>query len=66
MLLERVAGIAVERGCGRMEWTVLDWNESAIGFYERLGARAMSEWRLFRLTGEPLLRLAETIRRSGP
>ena len=57
-LLERLAQIAVERGCGRMEWAVLDWNESAIGFYERLGARPNAEWTVYRLTGESLRSLA--------
>jgi len=57
-LLERLAQIAVERGCGRMEWAVLDWNESAIRFYERLGARPNSEWTVYRLAGEPLRALA--------
>ncbi len=59
MLLERLAQIAVERGCGRFEWAVLDWNESAIAFYKSLGARAVDEWTIFRLTGEPLRRLAD-------
>jgi GNAT superfamily N-acetyltransferase len=58
-LLRELARIAVERGCGRMEWSVLDWNEPAIGFYERLGAVAMKEWTVYRLTGEALTRLAE-------
>ncbi|WP_028475119.1 GNAT family N-acetyltransferase [Nevskia ramosa] len=53
-LLQRLAQLAVERGCGRLEWSVLDWNAPAIGFYESLGARLMSEWRIFRLTGEAL------------
>lgn len=57
-LLERLAQIAVERGCGRLEWAVLDWNRAAIGFYERLGARPNSEWTVYRLTGEALLGLA--------
>lgn len=57
-LLERLAQIAVERGCGRLEWAVLDWNLAAIGFYERLGARPNSEWTVYRLTGEALLGLA--------
>jgi len=57
-LLERLAQIAVERGCGRMEWAVLDWNESAIKFYERLGARPNSDWTIYRLAGEPLRALA--------
>jgi GNAT superfamily N-acetyltransferase len=57
-LLTHLAGIAVARGCGRLEWAVLDWNESAIGFYRRLGASLMDEWRLCRLTGESLARAA--------
>ena len=57
-LLLAVARIAQERGCGRFEWMALDWNEPAIGFYERLGAQQMSEWRLFRVTGEALSALA--------
>lgn len=57
-LLERLAQIAVERGCGRLEWAVLDWNRAAIGFYERLGAQPNSEWTVYRLTGEALLGLA--------
>ncbi len=57
-LLARLASIAVERGCARLEWSVLDWNEDAIGFYERLGARPNSEWTVYRLTGEPLHALA--------
>jgi len=57
-LLKALAKIAVGRGCGRMEWTVLDWNAPAIGFYEGLGAQLKREWVLTRLTGEPLRRLA--------
>ena len=57
-LLERLAQLAVERGCGRLEWAVLDWNESAIRFYERLGARPNSDWTIYRLAGEPLDALA--------
>ena len=57
-LLERLAQVAVERGCGRLEWAVLDWNESAIRFYERLGARPNSDWTVYRLAGEPLSALA--------
>jgi GNAT superfamily N-acetyltransferase len=58
MLLAHLADIAMRRGCGRMEWAVLDWNEPAIGFYERMGARLMKEWRLCRLTGDALARVA--------
>jgi GNAT superfamily N-acetyltransferase len=57
-LLAHVAGLAVERECGRMEWSVLDWNTSAIGFYERLGATLMKDWKLCRLTGDSLARAA--------
>jgi GNAT superfamily N-acetyltransferase len=57
-LLKRLAEIAVERGCGRMEWAVLDWNEPAIGFYKKLGARPNDEWTVFRLAGESLRNLA--------
>ncbi|HEV8438363.1 MAG TPA: GNAT family N-acetyltransferase [Methylomirabilota bacterium] len=57
-LLRALARIAVKRGCGRMEWAVLDWNKPAIGFYERLGAKLHKEWILTRLTGAALERLA--------
>jgi len=57
-LLRALAKIAVGRGCGRMEWTVLDWNRPAIRFYKRLGAGLRKEWILTRLTGAPLRRLA--------
>ena len=57
-LLRELAAIAVRRGCGRMEWTVLDWNTPSIRFYEKLGARLRKEWVLTRLTGVPLRRLA--------
>jgi GNAT superfamily N-acetyltransferase len=57
-LLARVARIACARGCGRLEWAVLDWNEPAIGFYVRQGAVVQPEWRICRLTGEGLARMA--------
>jgi GNAT superfamily N-acetyltransferase len=57
-LLKRLAEIAVERDCGRLEWAVLDWNEPAIGFYKKLGARPNDDWTVFRLTGESLHNLA--------
>ena len=57
-LLVRLAAIAVERDCGRLEWAVLDWNEDAIGFYEKLGARPNSDWTVYRLAGDALTRLA--------
>lgn len=53
-LLKGLARLAVERECGRLEWSVLDWNQEAIAFYERLGARPNSEWTIYRLTGEAL------------
>ena len=53
-LLVRLARIAVSRGCGRMEWSVLTWNEPAIGFYKALGAVAMDGWRTYRLAGDAL------------
>lgn len=55
-LLEHLGGLAVERGCGRFEWSVLDWNEDAIRFYERMGAALLPEWRICRVTGESLQR----------
>jgi GNAT superfamily N-acetyltransferase len=58
-LLATLASICVERGYRRLEWWVLDWNAPAIGFYESLGAIAMSEWTVHRLTGAPLADLAE-------
>lgn len=57
-LLRHVAKVAVERSCGRLEWSVLDWNEPAINFYRKLGAVPMSEWTVFRVTGDGLTRLA--------
>lgn len=59
-LLAALARIAVNRGCGRFEWSVLDWNEPAIGFYQRMGAQVMEEWRICRLTGAALAGLAES------
>jgi GNAT superfamily N-acetyltransferase len=53
-LLKELARLAVERGCGRLEWSVLDWNREAIAFYERLGAKPNSEWTVYRLAGEAL------------
>jgi GNAT superfamily N-acetyltransferase len=57
-LLAHVAREAVTRGCGRLEWSVLDWNEPAIAFYKNLGARAMDEWTVYRVTGDALKKLA--------
>ena len=53
-LLEHLGALAVERGCGRFEWSVLDWNENAIRFYEKMGATVMPEWRICRVSGESL------------
>jgi GNAT superfamily N-acetyltransferase len=58
-LLLYVAQLANERRCGRLEWAVLDWNEPAINFYKKLGAVAMNEWTIYRVTGEALSKLAE-------
>ena len=57
-LLAALARLAVDRGCGRLEWAVLDWNEPSIGFYRRLGARPMDDWTVYRLTGDALMTLA--------
>jgi len=58
-LLIHLAKIARERGCGRMEWAVLDWNEPAIEFYRKLGAKPMDEWTVFRLTRDGIAKLAD-------
>lgn len=57
-LLRHLARIALERECGRLEWSVLDWNDDAIRFYRRLGAQPMDEWTVFRVTGGALASLA--------
>lgn len=57
-LLEYLARLTVERGWGRLEWSVLDWNAPSIAFYKKMGAKPMDEWTVFRLTGDPLRRLA--------
>jgi GNAT superfamily N-acetyltransferase len=59
-LLKRLAQIAKERGCGRMEWAVLDWNDPAIQFYRKLGAEPMNEWTVFRLTQDGIAKLADS------
>jgi GNAT superfamily N-acetyltransferase len=59
-LLAELARIAVANDCGRMEWSVLDWNTPSIEFYKALGARPMSDWTTYRLTGDALTRLAQT------
>lgn len=61
-LLREIARIAVSRDCGRVDWSVLDWNELAISFYKRIGARPMDEWTTFRLTGDALARFASAER----
>ena len=58
-IFRRLASIARQRGCGRMEWWCLDWNAPSIAFYRSLSARPMDEWTVYRLTGEDLERLAE-------
>ena len=58
-LLKRLAALAVERQCGRFEWTVLEWNEDAIRFYRSLGAEVLPDWRVCRVTGDSLVRLGE-------
>jgi len=60
-LLVRLAQIAVEQGCSRLEWDVLDWNAPAIAVYERVGAKILTEWRIMRLAGEALTRLAAKV-----
>lgn len=58
-LLRRLAALAAERGCGRFEWSVLDWNANAIRFYEKMGATVMPDWRICRVTGPALQALAD-------
>lgn len=58
-LLTHLARIAAERGCGRFEWSVLDWNEPAINFYKNLGAKPMHEWTIFRIAGDSLAALGQ-------
>ena len=57
-ILKRLAAIAVERGCGRLEWACLDWNQPSVDFYRSLGAEPMSDWTVYRLTGQTLDRMA--------
>ena len=57
-LLQRLAQIAIERDCARFEWSVLEWNKPAIGFYQSLGARLLDDWRVCRIDGEALQQLA--------
>jgi GNAT superfamily N-acetyltransferase len=65
-LLAHLAALARSRGCGRLEWSVLDWNEPAIGFYRRLGAVPMEEWTVFRMTAPALDALARRAPGGGP
>jgi len=65
-LLAHLARIGKERNCGRLEWAVLDWNQPAIAFYEKIGAVAMPDWRIFRLTGETLDRLSDDALPTDP
>ena len=58
-VLQKLAQIAVERGCGRLEWWCLDWNAPSIAFYKNLGAQPMDEWTVYRLSGDTLRNLAE-------
>jgi GNAT superfamily N-acetyltransferase len=64
-LLRALAALAVERGCGRFEWSVLDWNASAIDFYRRLGASVLPDWRIVRTVGPALAALAGTPPKDG-
>ena len=57
-MLRQLAALAVERQCGRFEWTVLDWNQPAISFYEKMGAAVLPDWRVVRITGDALAELA--------
>ena len=59
-ILKKLAAIAVERGCGRLEWSCLDWNKPSIDYYRSLGAVPMEEWTVYRVTGETLKKLAES------
>lgn len=59
-LLSHLARVAIERKCGRLEWWVLDWNESAIRFYKSIGARPMDDWTVYRVDGDALSRLADS------
>ncbi|RDI48623.1 GNAT family N-acetyltransferase [Aquicella lusitana] len=65
-MLAYLANLAKERHCGRLEWWVLDWNESAIGFYKRLGAKPMDEWTVYRVTDTALDELAQKWQDSAP
>lgn len=58
-LLQRLAALAIDRGCARFEWSVLDWNEDAVRFYRSIGAVGLEEWTIQRVSGDALLRLAD-------
>jgi GNAT superfamily N-acetyltransferase len=64
-LMRELAALTLQRGCGRLEWAVLDWNAPAIGFYDRLGASSVDEWQLRRLDGDALERAARVERQVG-
>lgn len=64
-LLRKLAEIALERGCGRLEWWCLDWNQSSVNFYLSLGAEAMDDWTVYRISGETLTALAAGKRQKG-
>ena len=64
-LLQHLGALAVQRGCGRFEWSVLDWNRRAIEFYERMGAQMLPEWRICRISGETLQRFGPGTPRTG-
>lgn len=59
-LITHLAELAVSRGCGRLEWTVLDWNQPAIDFYQKMGATVLPDWRICRVTGEALTQLGQS------
>jgi hypothetical protein len=65
-LLQHLAALAVQRGCGRFEWSVLDWNENAIRFYEGMGATVMPDWRICRVTGDALAALGGGLGPAAP
>lgn len=65
MLLQRLAALAIERDCARLEWWVLDWNAPAIGFYRKIGARPMDEWTVQRVDGDALRQLAASDARGS-
>jgi RimJ/RimL family protein N-acetyltransferase len=60
-LLIHLAKLCIERNCGRLEWSVLDWNTPSIGFYKSLGAQPLDDWTIFRVTGDNLAKLAQNL-----